>query len=396
MDLMKASNQWSSRPADETFWGLDDAQVAALAMKNAAREAKDVPYDALHVEAIDGELALVGQSGKPAFPTFSATGQLCARARFPHSVAARQPAQLAADNINWGLGERLKARSGDENGDSCVLLLHKGDERLGLRAMTSEKYERLWHSDLLARTRSMLGSGWRVPPARPSPSRCADPRIRPATEDDIRGIEGLTSIGVGDTIGPAGAYVSDKDMFVFVVNKNAIDGPSGGLSRFAFLFNNEIGTGSWGFTFGYFDHVCGNHIVWGAQGVKEIRVRHVGEGSFEDGVGKVVCELREYADSAASLDEAGLKRAATLELGATRDEVVEAVFEFARKKRVGELSEKRIKAAYDRAVEADRYGAPNTPWAISSGLTELSQETAFANERLGLDRAAGRVLEMAF
>jgi len=388
MNLYKASNQWANRPVDETFWDIDDALVEAQNIKRSAALATS-NYSSLRFESDGDALKLLGENNKEAIPTYSATGQLCQRARVPHSLIARQPAELAATNLNWGLREYR-----DEE-DEASLLFHNNGQ-LVLRAATSKWYERLWNADFLACLADNLNGTWRTPPAYPSPARMDDPRIRFATAEDLEGIEGLTRVKVGDKIAPAGVYMSDKDLFVFVISKNTINGPSGPLNRFAFFFNNEIGTGSWGVTCGYFDVICGNHIVWGASGVREMKVRHVGENSITKGIQKMKVTLNEYEDGSAMDDELKLKRAATYEIAATKDDVLNAVFAFGKKVRIPELSMKRIEAAYDRAEQVDRYGSPRTAWALSSGLTELSQESPYADERNAIDRAAGRVLEIAF
>jgi hypothetical protein len=388
---MEASHQWAVRPIDETFWGLDDTLIAAEEMKRLAAEST-VPFDSLHVEAEDQELRLVGKKGIPAYFTFSAMNQLCAKVGVPHGFIKQQPATLAAQNLNWG----LKENRGNSASENAVLLLHRGD-RLMVRATTTERYSRYWNANLLKNAKVLLDDSWKVPPARPSGSRMDDPRIRPATKEDIIiGSKSGLGINIDDKIGPAGVYLSDKDLFAFLWNDNVIEGPSGPLHKFLIIKNNEIGTGKWSFMFGYADGVCGNHILWGTSGVKEISVRHIGDNTINRNMQKVKLELKEYSEEASSTAENLLKNAATFEIKGNKEEIIETVFDFARKHRLNVLSSKKIEAAYNIAESVGRYGNPNTPWAIHSGLTELSQRIDYADERTDLDRAAGKVLEMAF
>lgn len=391
MELYEASNQWAKRPIDETYWGLTDALVAAREMKNLSVE-RTVNYQDLKVIASsDSEIEVIRTEGNGAVPTYSATQQLCARAKVPYSLISRQPGNLASDNLNWG----LRKNRNDMN-DHAVLLLYKAKNRLMLRAMTSQVYNRLWNSDFLELLIKKLEIDWVVPPARPSAKRVNDPRIRPATPEDVLSLTGIMSVQVGDLIGPAGVYVSDKDMFIFMWNKNPIGGPSGPLHKFIMCWNNEIGTGSWGATFGYADHVCGNHIIWGAEGVREIRVRHVGKQSYIGGISKLRMELKEYDDESSSGAESKLKKAASYELGGTMEETVQKLMEYVGKKRIKNITQPRLEAAYEHAEQVGRYGSPNTPWAISSALTELSQESEHADTRARLDQAAGKILDIAF
>jgi hypothetical protein len=389
MNLLEAHNQWKERAADETFWGLADAFVAAKYIKEHSREMDPIFYRSLKADARSGELVLIAR-GEEYQLTNCAAQQLCNRAGVPHSFVSKQPAELASRNVNWGLEAN---RGGDD--DACMPLVYDGSAPR-MRALTSEKYQRLWHADFIQNIQNLLDDSWTTPPAFPSPARRNDLRNRPATIEDIGSAQGLTSVQVGDTIGPAGVYLSDRDMFVFVVSNKHIDGPSGALCRFALFWNNEIGTGSWGATFGYFDHVCGNHIIWGAKEVTEVRVRHIGRQSMRIGSRSVAGALVAAQSGNATLieDSTKLFAAARFELGTKREQVVEKVATMARVKRITELTASRVADAFDIAERAGRYGAPNTAWAVTCGLTELSRTSLYGSERTALDRAAGRVLDM--
>jgi len=61
------------------------------------------------------------------------------------------------------------------------------------------------------------------------------------------------------------------------------------------------------------------------------------------------------------------------------------------------LSLEQLKAAFDLAefnyqVEGD----PFTAWGMAQGISRLSQSTPYMDERTQLDRAAGKVLRIAF
>lgn len=44
---------------------------------------------------------------------------------------------------------------------------------------------------------------------------------------------------------------------------------------------------------------------------------------------------------------------------------------------------------------SDVHGNPRSAWGFSSGVTRLSQSIGYADDRMELDRAAGRVLSLA-
>ena len=73
----------------------------------------------------------------------------------------------------------------------------------------------------------------------------------------------------------AGLYASDRDVFMFLIDEDhPIEVRNERLSRGLFIWNSEVGKSSFGLTTFLYRYVCGNHIVWGAENVKEIRIRH--------------------------------------------------------------------------------------------------------------------------
>jgi hypothetical protein len=144
-----------------------------------------------------------------------------------------------------------------------------------------------------------------------------------------------------------------------------------------------------------YDAVCGNHIVWGAKEVNEIRVRHIGHADHKAFSG-IRAELIGYANSSVSDLEAKIKAARAFEFeGVSKDDVVDSIVAFATKSKIA-LSQKVIGDAYDVAEERGRYGSPRSAWAIANGLTEVSQKCEYTDERVKVDRAAGKILELVF
>jgi hypothetical protein len=159
-------------------------------------------------------------------------------------------------------------------------------------------------------------------------------------------------------------------------------GPGGGLSRGFFMWNSEMGARSIGVATFLYEYVCGNHRVWGASDVKEVSIRHIGDlgADGEKAFAKLAVELKRYADSSAADDEAKVAAAMKCEIAATKDEVIDAVLKFA------------ILAA----TREDWYGSPRSAWGLSGGMTELARDLPNADDRHALDKAAGKMMEMAF
>lgn len=387
MNLYQANSQWSTRPADERFWTLQDLHNACDHHRTTARQATVKMRDLAFRAGDDGNVLLAGPTGTEATLTHWSFGQIAGRISAPADYLRSLPAPLAAQNLNHGL-QRLDA-------DATGRALFHQNGSLVCRCVTSDQYTRIFNSEVTSRLLPLESAGWRVPPARPvHPNQ---PGARPATEADVlrdRDGGGGLSVNVGDMISPAGLYASDHDMFAFLVNEERIiqDGSEGGLARGFFVTNSEVGAAALKVTKFLYRHVCGNHIVWGAKAVSELRIVHRGAADRRFAY-QLAAELKVYANQAASIEEARIVEAKSCILGDTKDEVLDRLF------KGNVLPRKGLEKAYEYAeIEADTHaaGSPRTAWGFAQGITRLSQDTQFADKRNEIDRAAGRVLEMAF
>jgi hypothetical protein len=99
-----------------------------------------------------------------------------------------------------------------------------------------------------------------------------------------------------------------------------------------------------------------------------------------------------YAEGSATGIEAAIVGAQQRLIASTLDEIPELVTS---KRQLSPILSKRlVKEAIEIAVSSDRYGDPRSPWALSQGLTELSQRNGNTNDRTEIDRAAGRILDL--
>ena len=386
MELMKASEQWSSRPNDQRFWNVSELYAAVNAHRAAARTGT-VNIGDMQVQAIDNDIQIVGKTGTFAKLTSWAFGQLAARAKAPAAYLRSLKAETAVTCLNEGL---------QGNTDTAKVLLHENGGYF-CRAVTSEKYTRIWNEDIVSRLLGFEAEGWRVPPAYAigsqdydisNPESLVAANVRLATAEDAK--LSLT-IKEGTPISPSGLYASFEDMFAFMVHPDKVvkDGSTDGLMRGFLVWNSEVGKATFGVQTFYFRGVCGNHIIWGATDVKEIRLRHVGNADDRAFAGLSV-ELKKYAEESATDIEDKIKIAKNFVLKhKTADELVDFIFA----QRI--LTRKDALAAY-QAVVPDEDGAPYTAWGFAQGITRLSQQSANADDRVSLDRAAGKVIDMAF
>lgn len=361
MELFQAHNQWAKRPADQQFDTVQAMYDAARAYADTSIEREKVSYSTLRAEANNGDVVLVGKGNVPAHLTHWSFGQLAARADAPASYLRQLPATLAVQNINHGLKQK------QEDGEVANLLFHSNGKYV-CRSLTSEKYERIWNWEVAQRMLELVAKGWE--PALP----------------DVR---------VQDN--KAALYVSDHDLFGFLRMHNVTlqqpvtsdFGQRSPIYKGVIYGNSEVGGGSlWAMSF-FYNEMCGNHIIWGASGVTEFRARHV--GTIRERTQAWAAQLRIYADSSTLQDEAAIKFAATRRIAATKEELLDTLFG----KRTLGLSRKVIEASYNACLP-EQDGDPLTPWGWVAGATRYSQTIPYQDERLKIDRAAGKVLSMAF
>lgn len=355
--LMHASRQWAERPADQRFNSLVDLHNAVTRYHNMTIEApetdlKSVTFSTDMDDNGNVEPVLVGANGARANFTNYSFGQMARIVGAPAGYLRKLPVGLATANLNAGI-RVLPIEAPKAN----LLLAQNG--RLTLRAATSERYTRIWNSDVTSRLLT-LPKEWQ--PA-------------PAAFDGSRGL-----------------YASDRDMFAFMVDNDRRifeKDVNGGFGRGFFISNSEVGDASFRITTFLYQYVCGNHMVWGAHGVTDIRIPHVGNAD-ERAFGKLTIELRKYANSSAAEQEAKIESMRRMTIGATKDEVLDALFDKG-------IARKVAVEAYDRAVEhEDWYGAPNTVFGITSGITEVARDLPHADERVELERKAGKIMQIAF
>ncbi len=357
--LTRANREWSTRPADERFGSLADMHNAATSIRTAARVAQ-IKADALRVAADGDRLGLVGaKTGKFAALTNWSFGQLAERAKAPKDFLQSISADTAARCLNEGLANR------DDGGDSLVALNDVRGDVITTRALTSDKYCRIWNSDITKRLVDLEGQGtWR--PA-------------PAAFDGSRGL-----------------YLGDRDMFAFLVDNDRRifeKGPGGGLSRGFMCWNSEVGGGAFGLMGFYYEYICGNHRIWGAQNVVESKIIHIGKSQDAKAFAQMKVELKRYAETSAKDDEARVEACRSFQIGASKEDVLNTVFGL----KSPVLTRKLISAAYDKAEQrVDWYGSPRTAWGFAGGLTEIGRDQVNASDRQAIDVAAAKVMEMAF
>lgn len=393
-NLHAASHQWQYRPDDERYATVPELQAACDAHALGNRTSTALPAELQFVPHADGNLTLRGRTGQDANFTHYSFGQVARKVGAPADYVRTLPAHVGAQALNHGLTTL------DQN-EKLQLLLNVHDG-IAVRAALSMAYDSNVRNGDLVRAVHRNLDGWQVPAARPA--RPGQKGTRKATEADILPNQkdfGL-AVKVGDDIAPAGLYASDHDLFMFLVDQRepVWDG-SKFMNRGVFVRNSEVGAGSISLTLFLYDSVCGNHIVWGAENVTNVRVRHVRSKrtlvghSLERAVQQWRIAVKAW-EQAGGIEER-IRKAQTHEVAATKEEMLDALFGFAKKRSLNKLTRTALEGAYEIAERTPRYGSPLSVWGMVNGLTEYSQQGALhTDERTALDTQAGRLMEMAF
>lgn len=390
-NLYAASHQWSNRPADERFWTLQEMRDQCYEYYANRTETETALRRLVVADDKHGELYVGIPDAKRHDMRMTNWGfkQLCADLGAPAAYLGDLPADLSKELLRHHLDEV----SADKRVQVIGYKPKEGPEIF--RFYNGPSYSRMWNyqlcDQLLEVTRA--DRGWRTPPARPA---TAGPTRFATKADVLTGQDHSLSIKVGDEIGPAGLYASDHDMFAFLVNEEhrIPDGTDAGLARGIFISNYEVPGYAfkvWRFLYRF---VCGNHIVWGAENVATFRIIHVNV-SFQQAWEAMSKELQGWLDRSSKEDIEKIKKLQRYCLGDDMEEVIDKLYAF----RFG-ITRKQLTDAYtlvhtNEVVNAQD-GDPRTPWGMINGLTRLSQEIPYADERARLETAVGRLMMVNF
>jgi hypothetical protein len=350
-----AHREWASRPPDERYASVQALYEAADARRVRTEERTIATGDFRTMAIADGDLTFE-TSGRAAALTHWSFGQLATIAGAPPNYLRTLPASIAADALNHGLRRHSRERH---------QLLIDRNAPWTVHAITSPRYARVHHAELARRVLDHMAQhpAWHLPLG---------------YKDGEYGAERV----------PSGAYLGDRDMFLFLVDGNRdLDDPTdrtdAGLFRGFILRNSDVGAAALTLDLFLFRAVCLNHVIWGFQHVAGFRRRHVG-ASIQEAWTTSFNDVQAALDADTAADRTVILRAITQELGSTRDAVLDAVATRL------DLSQKQAAEAYTLAEQYETN--PRSVWGYVQGLTRLSQHTPWQDGRFLLDRAASRLL----
>jgi len=188
-----------------------------------------------------------------------------------------------------------------------------------------------------------------------------------------------------DSKAASGLYASDRDMFVFLVNdKNLVEVGNARLGRGFFCWNSETGAASFGPTTFLYNYVCGNHIVWGAEEVNELRIIHRNH-AINRFYSRALPVLNRFVENRVESEriKQQISHAVYNRIGDTFEQV-QTWF------RNRPFNRKEITQAWETSQAEGN--EPTTLWGIVQGLTAYVRNLAHLDCRVDLERRAGALL----
>ena len=181
-----------------------------------------------------------------------------------------------------------------------------------------------------------------------------------------------------------GLYAGEQDMFAFLIDDNAwVEIGSDKFAPEFFVWNSEVGSRSLGIQTFWYQHICGNHIVWDCTEVNEFTRKHT--SSVRDGLDEIKRMIESLVDVKMQRQEkfeAKIKQAQRDKLGSDIGEVTKLL-------RKQGIPMSMIKNA--AKVVCKNHSA----FAWVDALTRASGRIEFAGARSAMDQKIGSLLTLA-
>lgn len=357
-NLMQVNKQWSLRPDDERFVNLKDLHAFCQNQRDLTKQAV-INTRELDFIPLENDIIATRGAGKGVSMSHHAFNQISTLASAPPSYLRKLTPELAAQCLNHGLRANAPARDIGIK----VLTDHDGAPQV-LRCATGPDYGTIWNSDVTAElVKRFDGSDFTVP-----------------------GIKGkaLDEVTKENTT----LYAGDRDMFVFLADEtnrieitNRRDGQPGSMARGFFVWNSEVGDKTCGIGFFLFDYVCQNRIVWGAEQYKEVKIRHT-SGAPDRWLDEIMPVIAQYSQDSTEL--------VAKQLVAAQNAKIPYMGKF--------LSERFTKSqinGFEKAFEQDEKRPMETIWDVVTGMTAYARGLTNADNRVDIEREAGKILKLA-
>jgi hypothetical protein len=349
-NLYDAHKQWAQRPPDERFPTLEALKEFTGQRKSCSLE-EIRTLKGLRIYGTHGGALTLNGSLQPSLLTNWAFSQLCQQVNAPAGYLRTLPAEMTAQCLEHGINTRGE--------DSKILIRRNSNIQVDkpasvVSAFTSPNYGRIWDYDVIdALMEAIQDQPWHTPPANNAEN--------------------------------SGLYASDRDMFVFLVSdENPVEVGNAKLGRGFFLWNSETGSATFGLATFLFNYVCGNHIVWGAEQVEELRIVHRTK-AINRFYSEAIPVLNRFVENR-SLDDTikdTVARAMEERIGDSQDEAFKRL-------QANQFTKNEIDKAWEYGITEGE--DVRTAWGIVQGLTAYARNIPHIDKRVSLERRAGALL----
>lgn len=369
-----ASQQWMSRPDDQRFESLIslDAYCTDLRNRSNSRVLSSRKLEAQPIGDDNKGLVLFDQNADMHDITHYAFGQLASRSGAPAGYLRDLPSPLAADCINYGLkfnraAEDIGILSTAYDRTSWPRAAPTTPALASLRAVTGPNYGRIWNSTITSALVARFGDGI-----------TGDFKVPGEFGKDVKISKANTTL-----------YASDRDMFVFLADEkrritvpNRRAGMHGDFARGFIVWNSEVGDATLGFAMFLFDYVCCNRIIWGAQDYNEVRIRHTAAAPD-----RFIEEISPILEAYSKASDTGIVNC----IAAAQEAKIENIDDFLKNRRFTKGQISNVKAAF----VTDEQRPMETVFDVVTGVTAYARAIPYQDERVRLEREAGRMMDLA-
>jgi hypothetical protein len=357
----KGMAAWVNRPGDHSFDAIDEVLEHTMKMKDKSF-IKESALEHLGVMTTGNSLTpgvddlYVTKDGTGARFNNHSFNQFCSIIGARASEWHKFPAALAQVPLTWLVqnGERKDVK----------LLLSKLDNgKVECRAVNSSSYGRIWNHDLVKAVKDHIDpTVWKVP-------------------QDI-------------TFHLKKGFITcnDRKVFIFLVNEAnpiLVEGLQP-LYRGFYAWNSEVGDGTCGIAEFLLNKVCANRAMVGVTDFQELNIRHT-SGAPDRWVRDAVPSLHDYVNASTAhmaelLQASRTKKVAKDEKGAL-EWLQNRGFTHA-------LAKSALESAREESRGADPTSSPYSVWNIIQGLTAEAREKMNNDDRVEIERHAGKLMKV--
>lgn len=357
MDVTTAAQrQYYSRPSDQKFSSVDDLLASVEGRRKRSIEFDGDISDVTAHQATGGGIELVAK-GQFMNPTHYAFGQTCnligAPAAYLRKLSSQGKEDMVVGLLNHGIQKR------ERDGFKFLAVDAPDGDSTELYATTSPSYGRIYDNDVVGMTKQVI---------------------------DAQDGKFFSPWGWGKK--HRALFGSQQDVFMYFIDGGSIvdgGGERDQLHRGIYVWNSEVGAATFGIATFLFRETCGNFLVWGAQNIKILNIRHTSGGPAKF-VAEAAPALKEFANTSVRQLEAGVRAAKAYGLPTDEDEIVKF----------------GVKHGFNRAETKRAIAAANTEegqcaslWDLVNGFTATARMMVHADAKDSMEVRAGKLMKLA-